>query len=107
MRFLITIAAVCLMAWSTPEFRAWSASLLEDSSDPHAVAAIELRCATNEAPSLRDDCALELQREFDQGVSKPEAIVRLHCTQFSSDWARNSRTPPSICKEIYGGWIKA
>jgi hypothetical protein len=107
MRFFFTIAALCLMAWSTPEFRAWSTSLLEDSSDPHAVAAIELRCASQEVPTFRDDCAKELQREFDLGTSEPETIVRLHCTQFSSDWAINSRTPPSICKEIYGGWIKA
>jgi len=107
MRFLITTAAVCLVAWSTPEFRAWSASLFEDSSDPHAVAAIELRCASKEVPSFHDDCAKDLQREFDLGVSEPETIVRLHCTQFSNDWATSSRTPPSICKEIYGGWIKA
>jgi hypothetical protein len=107
MRFFVLTAALCLMAWSTPEFRAWSATLLEDSSDPHSVAAIELRCASKKAATLRNDCAKELQREFDLGVSEPETIVRLHCTQFSSDWARTSRTPPSICKEIYGGWIKA
>ena len=95
------------MAWSTPGFRAWSTSLLEGPSDPHAVAAIELRCASMEVVAFRDDCAKELQRDFDRGVSAPETIVRRHCTQFSSDWALTSRTPPSICTQIYGGWIKA
>ena len=107
MRIIILTTALCLMAWSTPELRTWSSSLLEDSSDPQAVAAIELRCASMEVVAFRDDCAKELQREFDLGMSEPETIVRLHCTQFSSDWALTSRTPPSICKEIYGGWIKA
>jgi hypothetical protein len=107
MRFLILTAALGLMMWSMPEFRAWSTTLLEDSTDPHAVAAIELRCASKEVAAFRNDCANELRRDFELGVREPETIVRLHCTQFSSDWARAQRTPPSICTEIYGGWIKA
>lgn len=107
MRFFILTAALCLMAWSTPEFRAWSAALLEDRDDPHTVAAIELRCASIEVGASRDDCRRELQHDFDLGVREPESIVRLHCTQFSSDWAATPRTPPAVCKEIYGGWIKA
>ena len=106
MRFFILTAALCLMAWATPEFRTWSTSLLEDRDDPHVVAAIELRCASKEASVFDDDCAKALQRDFDRGVREPETIVRLHCTQFSSDWGLTSRTPDSICKELYGGWIE-
>jgi hypothetical protein len=105
MRFLILSAVVCLMAWSSPEFRAWSSSVIGDPVDPHAVAAIELRCAT-EMDSFHDDCARELQREFDLGVRDPEMIVRRHCIQFSSDWAPTTRAPLPICEEIYGGWIE-
>lgn len=104
MRFFILMAALCLMAWSSPELRAWSKTLLEDPADTHAVAAIELRCA-GEVGALRDDCAEDLQRDFDLGVREPETIVRLHCTRFPSDWELTSRNPLSICKEIYGGWI--
>ena len=105
MRFFILTAAVCLVAWSSPEIRAWSSSLLADPVDPHALAAIELRCAT-EMDAFRDDCARELQRDFELGVREAETIVRRHCTQFSSDWAPATRAPLPICEEIYGGWIK-
>ena len=106
MRFMILTAALGLMMWSIPEFRTWSTTLIEDPADPHAVAAIELRCASKEAAAFRKNCAEELQREFDLGVREPETIVRLHCTQFSSDWSSAQRTPPFVCTEIYGGWIK-
>lgn len=106
MRSFILIAALCLMAWSSPEFRAWSATLLEDQQDPHVVAAIKLRCASKEAGVFHDSCAEDLQSDFDRGVRKAESIVRLHCTQFSSDWALTSRAPDPVCKEFYGGWLK-
>lgn len=105
MRLLILIAALGLTTWSSPVFRDWSATLFEKSSDPHSVAAIELRCAS-ELDSLREDCARDLRHDFDLGLREPETIVRLHCTKFSSDWAITPRTPLSICNEIYGGWIK-
>jgi hypothetical protein len=105
MRILILIAALGLITWSSPAFRAWSATLFEEKHDPHAVAAIELRCAS-ELDSLRGNCARDLQSDFDLGLREPETIVRLHCTKFSSDWANTPRTPLSICNEIYGGWIK-
>jgi len=106
MRYFVLTAALCLMAWCTPEFRAWSAALLEDHDDPHVVAAIEVRCASKEAGVFRDNCAKELRRDFEHGVREPETIVRLHCTQFSSDWAPSAPTPDSICKELYGGWVE-
>ena len=106
MRFFILTAALCLIAWSTPEFRAWSKTLLEDHDDPHIVAAIELRCASKENGTFRTQCARELERDFERGIRQPEAIVRLHCSRFSSDWAPTSHSPDSICEELYGGWIE-
>jgi hypothetical protein len=106
MRSFILTAAICLMAWSTPAFRVWTTALLEHADDPHVVAAIELRCASQETGVFRDNCAKDLRRDFDQGVREPETIVRLHCTQFSSDWALSERAPDSICRELYGGWIE-
>ena len=106
MRLFILIAALCLIARSIPEFHAWSAALLEDRDDPHVVAAIELRCASKEAGVFRHNCAKDLRRDFDHGVREPEKIVRLHCTQLSNDWALAARTPDSICKELYGGWVE-
>jgi hypothetical protein len=106
MRSFVLTAALCLMAWCAPEFRDWSAALLEDRDDPHVVAAIELRCAPKEAGVFHDNCASDLRRDFDHGVREPETIVRLHCTQFSSDWALRSRIPDPICEQLYGGWVE-
>jgi hypothetical protein len=106
MRFFILTAALCLTTWSIPEFRAWSTTLFEDGEDPHIVAAIELRCASKESAAFRAQCARELERDFERGVRLPEAIVRLHCSRFSSDWAPTSNSPDPICKELYGGWIE-
>ena len=102
---MLTVA-ICLMAWSTPAFRVWTTTLLEQPADPHVVAAIELRCASQEAGVFRDNCETDLRRDLDRGVLEPETIVRLHCTQFSSDWALSVRAPDSICKELYGGWVE-
>ena len=106
MRFLILTAALCLMTWSIPEFRTWSATLIENRDDPHVDAAIQLRCAAKENSAFRDECARDLQRDFAHGVREPEAIVRLHCSRLSSDWAPTTRSPDSICEELYGGWIE-
>ena len=106
MRLIILTAAVGLMAWSNPSVHAWVGNLIQDPVDPRAAAAIELRCAS-EHEVFRDDCALELQRDFELGVREPEAILRLHCTRFSSDWAPQQSEALSVCEKIYGGWIES
>ncbi len=106
MRLIVLLAGLGLMAWSSPEVRAWSGVLVLDREDPRAAAAIELRCAS-EMDVFRDDCAEEMQKNFELGVREPEEILRLHCTRYTSDWSISPTAPPSICKEMYGGWIQS
>jgi hypothetical protein len=106
MRWIIITAAVCLMAWSNTDARTWIENLIEEPADPHVAAAIEVRCASEEG-AFREECALDLQRDFELGVREPESILRLHCTRVPSDWAQRARTADSICERIYGGWIES
>jgi hypothetical protein len=106
MRWIIMTAALGLIAWSSPGVHARIESLFEDSVDPRAEAAIELRCGS-EQEAFRDECARELTRDFELGVREPEAILRLHCTRFASDWTSEPSAASSICEKIYGGWIES
>lgn len=106
MRFFIITAALGLLAWSSPGFRSFAESLVEQPVDPKAAAAIELRCGS-EKQAFRDECARELKRDFELGVREPDAILRPHCTRVSSDWSREAESASAICKEIYGGWIRS
>jgi hypothetical protein len=106
MRFLIITAALGLLAWSSPGLRTWVESRVERPVDPKAAAAIELRCGS-EKEAFRDECARELKRDFELGVRQPDAILRVHCTRVSNDWAREPVSASPICQEIYGGWIRS
>jgi hypothetical protein len=106
MRWIIMTAALGLMAWSSPGLHSGIANLFGNPVDPRAEAAIELRCGSERA-AFRDECALELKRDFELGVREPEAILRLHCTRFSSDWTNRPSATSSICEKIYGGWIES
>jgi hypothetical protein len=106
MRFIVLITALGLIGWSSPELREWTGILVPERSDPRAAAAIELRCAS-EMDAFRDDCAEELQKNFDLGVREPEAILRLHCTRYTNEWSLTPSAAPSICEEMYGGWIES
>ena len=105
MRLFIVISALAMMTWSLPVVQQAYTDWLDGVDTVHAEAAIELRCSS-EAADFRDECATDLQRDFDLGVRHPEMIVRAHCTQFASDWALSQPAPLSICQELYGGWIK-
>lgn len=78
---------------------------IDGKEDPTVHAAISLRCDSGDA-DLRAACALDLQRDIDAGIQKPEMIVRLHCTRFTNVWALESKNPSPFCQELYGGWIE-
>lgn len=106
MRWIIMTAALCLLAWSDPGTRDRIESAFAKPVDVHVAAAIEVRCAS-EYEAFRDECAVELKRDFELGSSDPEAIVRLHCTRISGDWASHPTAADSVCEKIYGGWIES
>jgi len=109
MRLIILIGAIGFMAssgWMGTDPREWDGIPFVEPEDPHAAAAIELRCA-DEMDAFRDDCEEELEKNFELGVREPEEILRRHCTRFTSDWALTPSSPPNICQEMYGGWIKS
>jgi hypothetical protein len=106
MKLLAFLGALALIATQGPTIRSRLEAWLGGEGDPHAEAAIELRC-DSDSTVLRTDCARELRRDFESGVLEPETIVKRHCTRFPNDWA--SAAPPRplpICAELYGGWIE-
>lgn len=106
MRYVILTAIVGFVAATHPDVRDWAKSLVVDPVDPRAAAAIEVRCA-EEHEAFRDDCALELQRDFELGVREPDTILRMHCTRYASDWATQPPAARQVCEEIFGGWIES
>jgi hypothetical protein len=106
MRIVIFTALVGLMAATNPDVRDWTKELFVHPVDPREAAAIEVRCA-EEHEAFRDDCALELKRDFELGVRQPDTILRMHCTRYASDWAARPPAAREVCREIFGGWIES
>lgn len=106
MRIVLFTAIVGCLAATNPEVRGFAKDLLVDPVDPREAAAIEVRCA-EEHEAFRDDCALELKRDFELGVRQPDTILRMHCTRFSSEWAARPPAARAVCEEIFGGWIES
>jgi len=105
MRWLALAGILALLATNTDRLRSEYEAWTGETTDPRVQAAIELRCA-NDPVSLRDACAQDLQRDFQEDVREPEAIVRRHCTRFSSEWTLDLEEPSTICRDLYGGWIE-
>ena len=70
-----------------------------EEPDPFVGAAIELRCADSNANSLFE-CESELRQSFADGTSKPEAVVRRHCSYFENEWATGAPHRSPVCSEI-------
>jgi len=78
--------------WRTP----WA-------SDPDVVAALEAKCAS---PDWDVECVDELSERFASGELDPIAVIRSHCSRWESPWERSDPTPPQLCRERFGGWIR-
>ena len=99
---LTTLAAGALLyAAASGPAGTWAAERwpFAAGEDPTTRTAIALRCGEVEE-AVRPACERNLEARFASGESSPDAIVRLHCTQFRNVWdLGDAPDRPAFCNE--------
>ena len=83
----------------------WFGLSLPGGLDPDVRAALGVRCG-NLDESISRECQRALSDRIATGSIDPGAILRMHCTRWEGPWGRVTESPPQICADRFGGWIR-